>query len=482
MRAQLADALAEAATSGALKPGTRLPSERALARQLAVSRSTVVAAYETLRAAGLVDSRHGSGTYVATATSSGGADDDLNRLGTPVFRPLLADDNLDQSIISLALATVPGAPAIAEEMVKMADTVPALLEETGYWAAGLPALRRAIAALLSSEGLLTDASQVLVTTGAHQAISLCASLLVKPGDLVVVEDPTYPGCVDSFAAAGARFAAMPVDDQGADVNRLPAILRAEPPAAIYVMPSYQNPTGRALADHRRRQLAELTARTGVPIIEDNALAHARLSDTPPLPAVASYLPATGRDAPIITVGSLSKSLWGGLRVGWLRAPEPWFSRLARRKVASDLGSGVLDQAIAAGLLGRLPELAAQGSDLLRRRLASTEELLRLRLPTWTWEPPQGGGSLWVHLPSADTEAFARVALRHGVEIIGGAAFSPTDTCGDHLRLPFACDPGVMAEAVDRLAAAWAAYTTSALVTGAGTRRPAMPSRSPRIVV
>jgi DNA-binding transcriptional MocR family regulator len=284
-------------------------------------------------------------------------------------------------------------------------------------------------------------------------------LLVHPGDTVVVESPTFPGCADAFAAAGARFVSLPVDSDGMIVDGLASILTRQPVSAIYVMPTFHNPTGTVLAEHRRHRLCELASEAGVAVIEDNALAHTTLDDeTHPAP-VGSHPGAAA--APVITVGSLSKALWGGLRIGWLRVPEPWLDRLARYKVAADLGSAIIDQSIAARLIDRLPELEAANSAFLRARLHGCTELLRDRLPEWRWRRPVGGPSLWVQLPKGDAAQFSQVALRYGVEVIPGAAFATDGTHGDHLRLPFTFEPGVMAEAVDRLARAWQVYTADA---------------------
>ncbi len=433
---------------GILSAGTRLPSERAFARDLAVSRATVVAAYDGLRSAALVESRHGSGTRVL-AWASRGRGEDPPSLGTPVFRRLLAGP--DDALISFACAAIPGPNAIADAVrTYPAEELKALLCDTGYVPRGLPALREALAALTTADGLDTTADQILVTTGAHQAITLCASLFVRPGDLVLVENPTYPGCADAFAAAGARLVSLPVDRNGMVVDNLERLLTNSPVAAIFVIPTFQNPTGSVMAGYRRRHMAEVAGRLEVPVIEDNALSHARIGPVElPIP-IGSY-PGAER-APVITVGSLSKALWGGLRVGWLRAPQPWLERLARRKVATDLGSGVLDQAVATRLLANLPELEDANSRLLRDRLAATEHLLAAHLPDWTWDRPAGGPALWVKLPY-DAGPFCQLALRHGVEVVPGATFGTEGTFADHVRIPFTADPTVMAEAIQRLAAA-----------------------------
>jgi DNA-binding transcriptional MocR family regulator len=459
---KLAAAIVDAIESGAIPAGTRLPSERQFADALVVSRSTVVAAYDAVRATGAVEARHGSGTYVLARPAHRRIGPDLlaRSPGTPIFRRMISGISGDDEVISFACATIPGSPAIGDAIrnfdpCELAD----LLAGTGYLPLGLPALRAAIARLLTADGLPSEHHQVLVTTGAHQAISLCASLLVRPGDVVIVESPTFPGCADAFAAAGARFAALPTDANGVVLDDLDATLNREPVAAIYVMPTFHNPTGSVLSRHRRARLCELAARAGVPVIEDNALAHASLGGPTPPPPVAAQ-PDADR-APVITVGSLSKALWGGLRVGWLRAPEPWLGRLARRKVAADLGSAIIDQAIAAQLIARLPELEAANSSLLQDRLAGCSELLATHLPEWQWRPPVGGPSLWIRLPMGDASQFAQVALRHGVEVIPGAAFTIDGSFDDHLRLPFTFEPAVMSEAIDRLARAWRAYVPEA---------------------
>jgi len=456
---KLAAALLGAIDAGTLPAGARLPSERRLADSLVVSRSTVVAAYDALRAQGAVQGRQGSGTYVL-ARGRVRAERPRASPGAPIFRRLIAGASGDDQVISFACATIPGSPAIAEVLggfdpAELAE----LLAGTGYLPLGLPALRTAIARLLTADGLPTDAHEVLVTTGAHQAIALCASLLVRPGEVVVVESPTFPGCVDAFAAGGARFAALGVDRDGAVVDGLDGILARHTVAAIYVMPTFHNPTGASLAEHRRARLCDLASRAGVAIIEDNALAHTSLGSVRPPAPVASHHGAA--QAPVITVGSLSKALWGGLRIGWLRAPEPWLGRLARRKVAADLGSAIIDQAIAARLIDRLPELEVANAATLRTRLAACTRLLQRRLPDWRWDPPLGGPSLWVQLPQGDAAQFAQVALRQGVEVIPGAAFTTDGTHADHLRLPFTLEPALMEEAIERLSRAWDAYLPDA---------------------
>jgi DNA-binding transcriptional MocR family regulator len=464
---KLADAVSAAIERGDLVAGERLPAERVLARALAVSRSTVVAAYDHLRAEGWLESRQGSGSRVRWTAPVGrtravpGLGDTS---GDVIFRRLIEGPG---TTISLAAAILPGAPSVAEAAGTFTSSELAdMVSTSGYVPLGLPALRREIAALHTRAGLRTAETQVVVTTGAQQAISLAAGLLVDRGDTVIVENPSFSGTLDALRVAGAKLMAVPTDDAGTDVDALARAVERTSPAAIYVMPSYHNPTGVELTESRRRRLARIAAATGVPLIEDNTLEHTSLTGAPPLPPVASYEP----DAPILTVGSLSKVLWGGLRVGWIRASEAMIGRLAHCKAVHDLGSPVFTQAIAARLLPRLDAIAAERRTQLVAHLDRAEQLLREHLPTWTWRRPVGGLALWVKLPAGDGNAFAQVALRYGVEVVPGTTMSPVaagaagaagaePSFADHLRLAL-IQPPLLDEGIARLGRAWTAYAPS----------------------
>jgi DNA-binding transcriptional MocR family regulator len=221
------------------------------------------------------------------------------------------------------------------------------------------------------------------------------------------------------------------------------------------MPSFHNPTGARLSEHRRRALATLASADRVPIIEDNALEHVTLGDEPALPPIAAF---AAPDAPILTASSLSKVAWCGLRIGWLRGPAPLISRVGELKAMADLGSAPVEQAVAARVIDHLPELRADHMALLRRNLDFLAALLRDTLPDWEWERPRGGPSLWVKLPSGTAAAFAQVALRYGVEVIPGEVMSPSVDHRNYLRFPFSAEPPVLEETVRRLAAAWRDYS------------------------
>lgn len=455
---KLADSLVAAIERGDLGPGERLPAERTLARSLAVSRSTVVAAYDHLRAEGWIERQQGSGTRVRWTTpasaTAGGRVTVPGGSGDMIFRRLMEGPG---SVISLAAAIVPGSPIISEVTGSFTTReLDDMLQGSGYMPLGLPALRREIAVFLSRNGLPTVSEQVLVTAGAQQAISLAATLLVRPGDTVLVENPSFSGCLDAVRAAGARLAPVPIDDDGVDVDILEQLADRTSPAAVYLMPSFHNPTGVMLSESKRRRIARLAADRNLPIIEDNALQIARFRADEPPPAIAAY---ASEGAPVLTIGSLSKVLWGGLRVGWVRADETMIGRLGHCKAVHDLGSPVFTQAVAARLVPRLDEVQAQRGRELSSYLGRAQALLAQHVPDWSWRAPEGGLALWVKLPAGDGGEFCQVALRHGVEVVPGVTMSPDGSFADHLRLALVAPP-MLDEAIARLGQAWAAYAPS----------------------
>ncbi|HEX2043741.1 MAG TPA: PLP-dependent aminotransferase family protein [Acidimicrobiales bacterium] len=450
---KLTDALRAAIVGGDLAPGAKLPPERVLAAQLAVSRSTVVAALDRLRSEALLVSRQGSGTRVAADVRRPVGDGTVpGGRGQAVFRRLVEGPG---AVISLACAIPSCLPAVVEAAAALTATDLAVpTGRTGYHPLGLPELRQELADLHTREGVPTGPEQILVTTGAQQAINLAAALFVRPGDTVIVESPGFPGVLDVFRAAGARLLTVEVDGEGARVDQVDHLARRTPVAAVFVMPSFHNPVGVAMSEPRRRRLASLSAELGLPVIEDNAMEHARLGMVPP-PSVG----ATG-EGPVVTIGSVSKVLWGGLRLGWVRASEELVNRLVRLKVLHDLGTGVMGQLVVARLLPRFEALRAERQVDLLDSLENMTSLLGRHLPGWRWNPPQGGPSLWVRIPWGDTDTFGQITLRHGVEIVPGSTMSPDGAHRDHLRVPFVFDRAASEALVERLAAAWRAYAPS----------------------
>lgn len=464
---QLADALTRAIEVGLLPPGTRLPAERELARELALSRTTIVAAYDRLRLAGLARSRQGSGTRVAarrpglfalTPTPAEDTDTEVPfRLGEADGRTAgLATVADHPDAIQLTIGALPAGPAVAAsvETALRAD-VPALLGEMGYDPFGLPRLRLAIAAYLERLGVSTHPDQILVTNGAQQAVHLVGSQIGGPGSAVVLENPTYIGAIDAFRTTGNRLMPMPVDANGPRIE-VAALLAANAPVRLaYVVPTYHNPTGATMPEERRRALATAAADQGFYVVEDLTPDTSLGADAPP--PIAAF-DASDR---VITIGSLSKLAWGGLRIGWIRAPRPEVDRLVAGKIVADHATSLITQAIAARVFDRIDEVVAFTRAAAAERRSIVTDALARRLPDWHWTVPEGGLSLWVGLPDADAVQFSRVAARHGVIVRPGPLASPDGGFRDHIRIAYGAPPERLAEAVDRLAAAWAEYAPAA---------------------
>ncbi len=224
------------------------------------------------------------------------------------------------------------------------------------------------------------------------------------------------------------------------------------PRVVYLIPTAHNPTGCVLTESARRETMRALEGSGAVVIEDMTLADLTLEPGTNLP-----LAAYARDGVVLTVGSLSKLFWGGLRVGWVRGPEPLIERLSRLKVVSDLSGSLVSQAVAARVLPRAKELASIRRRLIRTRLERTTRLLAKHLPDWRYRRPAGGLSVWIRVPAGDVSELSAIALRRGVAIVPGTVNSPEGRWTDHLRLPFVGDPGTMEEGIRRIAAAWTEY-------------------------
>jgi DNA-binding transcriptional MocR family regulator len=445
---KLARAVASAVERGALPNETRLPSERRLAETLAIGRGTAVAAYDLLVADGLLERRRGSGTFVAVTDQPRLP---AGREGSALVHRLVERSEPDADLIDLSISVLrdaAGLPAVAVTAEDLLSVVP----DTGYTPWGLPSLRRAVARHITGWGLPTNEHQVVITTGAQQGISAAAACWVGPGDTVVVDDPTYPGALAAFTQAGARVLGVPVDEHGVRVETLAKSVGARP-ALVYLQSTLHSPTGVILSATRRRQIAALVSESHVPLVEDVALADLAWRDAPP--PIATQIP----DASVAVVGSLSKLFWGGLRVGFIRAPEPLALRFARIKATHDLGSSAVSQLLAERLLQSASpvELSRRRTHELEMRCDVLAAALRRELPSWTWRQPSGGLSLWVRIPASSSEAFAQHALRFGVAVATPGALSPSNDYADRLRLSFAGPPEELEEGVRRLAAAWSAH-------------------------
>ena len=453
---RLAHAFEQVIRTGELPAQTCLPAERWLAQCLGVSRSTIVAAYALLQERGWVTSRRGSGTQVCTFSPQRSLRLRREQLN-PLARGPVMDSYLSDHLEAIDLSA--GAPAwptgfATEECALLPHEIASSLEQYGYVPQGLPQLRQAIAEYYTRIGLRTMPEQILVTSGAQQAIGLLATLLLQRGDIVLLENPTFFGAIDTFRAAGAHLVGIPVDASGLDLQRVNELLSARIAQCLYLIPTFHNPTGNTLTEMQRRQLVKMAQQVNMPLIEDLTMANNVLEREPP-PPLATY----AQDGGVITIGSLSKLFWAGLRVGWIRGSVPMIERLARLKALTDLGSSMISQLIAMRLMASVEHVKQLRRQELTPRLNLLLEMLEQRVPSWSWRRPKGGLFVWVHLPEGDARDLAQEALHRGVIVTPGITFSVDGTHTAWLRIPFLQPPDRLQSGMERLIEAWEHYST-----------------------
>jgi DNA-binding transcriptional MocR family regulator len=438
----LADALRASILSGALPLRTTLPGERELADALAVSRTTTASAYDVLRGEGYLVSRRGSGTVTTLPAA---------RSGRPA-----ATAEPDDGTLDLSIAAPPAPTRLHAAYLDALDALPRHLATTGYTPLGVDELRAAIAERYTRRGTPTTPEQVLVTNGAQHAIHLILAAHCGPGDRVVVEHPTYPRAIDAVRAAGARPVPVPVHADGLDLDLLESTVRQVAPRVAYVIPDHHNPTGTSLSEAARDRVRALARRTRTLVVADEALSDLTLDGAPPLP-----LAGDGRASDlVVTVGSASKSFWGGLRVGWVRAEPELVARLAAERSHVDLGTPVLEQLVTARLLTDGADALDERRAYLRERRDLLVRLLAERLPGWRCAAPAGGLSLWVDLGAPVSSALVALCARLGLRLAAGPAFGVDGSFERFLRVPFTAEADALERAVTILADAWAAVGAS----------------------
>lgn len=452
---QLGRAIQSAIRRGDLAPGTKLPPERAAAAMLAVSRGTVMAAYSALREEGWVDTRRGSGTWIRPGVARGLRPDvEANDAGARFRRFTSGLVSGRPDVIELGLSIVAAATGLPDDLLTLdRSDVASLIAEHGYWPAGMPALREAIAR--RSTELLGEncgSESIVVTGGAQQALATAAAVTLRRGDTVVVESPTYPGAIDAIARTGARIVTVPPDQGWADVTALRRALDETSATALYLIPTCHNPTGSVMSEARRRGIARLVDEREIYLFEDETLADLVFDGHRPA-SIASH----ARSPLTVTIGSLSKTVWGGLRIGWLRASPDVADRAVRAKAAQDLGLSVAGQLLGLRAFEAIPEITSMRRAQLQTRAAVLRSRLNELVPQWDIPAPLGGLSLWVDMGDADTDLFAQYALRRGVSVSPGRNHCADGTGGRHARIAFSRETETLLVAAERLKEAWDDY-------------------------
>lgn len=429
----LADGIRLLCLDNRLAPRTALPAERELAAALGVSRSTVAAAYRSLRVTGHISSVRGSGS---------------------VTRALVRRDPGNAAshdgMIDLQQASPPAWPGLAGVLADTAGSAASLVARVGYDLHGRRELREAIARRYTSRGLPTDAGQVLVTTGAQSAIHLLASVVLRRGDRAMIETPTYPHAVDTLRRAGARLVGVPVTtSDGWDLERAEQAFARAHPAMAYLMPDFQNPTGRTMSATERERMHEAADRAGALLVIDETTADLDIDRGACDPGFDRGDPAS-----IVRIGSLGKSVWGGLRIGWVRAETELVRGLVAARPAHDLGTPELEQAVAISLLHEFDAIVAQRSRYLREGRDAAFDALRRALPQWRVPRVVGGVALWVELDAPLSSALVMDVRSRGVLLSAGPRFSVDGGHDRHLRIPFTAPAEELRRAVDVLAESW----------------------------
>ncbi|GGN77674.1 putative GntR-family regulatory protein [Actinoplanes lobatus] len=434
--AALAAAVRGLLSDGRLALGVRLPAERELAEALAVSRTTVSAAYRNLRETGHLTSRRGAGSWTTLPHGHRVA---TSGLWTP-------DDDLDMIDLGVAASAAPVELVPAARAA--ADDLPRYLGSAGYHPTGLPELRAAVAEAYSVRGVPTSAEQILVTSGTQQALDLVLRLSVPVGAPVLVETPTYPNALAALAARRARISTHGLDaEAGWDGEMLLGALRQTRPRMTYVIPEFHNPTGHLMPASLRERLVATAHATGTELVVDESFVDLPLDGAQMPPPVAVF----DRHSRVTSIGGMSKAYWGGLRIGWVRASAPVVQRLAAIRVGVDMASPVLEQLVAVHLLRLSAEIVTARRAQLRFRRDALVAELRVRLPEWRFVTPAGGVTLWAELDGPISSALSRAAEDVGVRLAPGPRFGLDGTLERFLRLPFTLPADDLVEAVRRIA-------------------------------
>ncbi|WP_416799228.1 PLP-dependent aminotransferase family protein [Ciceribacter azotifigens] len=448
----IADAIIRDITRGRLAPGARLPGTRALARELGVHRNTVDAAYQELLTQGWLRAERARGTFVAG---------DLPQ-GMMASRVVPVPE--EPAEVRPALAFTDGAPdpklvpnkALARAF-RRALLSPAFRAGADYGdARGTLALRQALAAYLASDrGVVADPARVLIARGSQMALFLAARAVIEPGQVIAVEEPGYPLAWEAFRAAGAGVHGIPVDAGGLSVCALEAALMCDPRIrAVYVTPHHQYPTTVTMGAARRLQLLELAQRHGITLIEDDYDHEYRFEGRPVLP-LATRAPA---DLPLIYVGSLSKLLSPGIRLGYVVAPEPLLTRMATARAAIDRQGDVALEAALAELVrdGELGRHARKARRVYRIRRDLLARALSQELGTRVaFDLPAGGLALWLRSEDVKVDVWAERAGRAGLALLPGTRFAFGGPAPQAFRLGYAAlEEAQILRAVQILARSW----------------------------
>lgn len=431
---ELADRIRALVLDGRLTVGEKLPSERAQALEIRRSRSTTTRVYGLLEDEGYVSRVHGGGTRIS--------------LPRDTWTPRDADDH---DAIDLSIASMDSTPGLYDATVRSLPRLAALRGTSGYSLRGLPELRDAVAQRFSQRGLPTDADQIIITSGALNGLNLVLAAIGRRGERALVEQPTFPHALEALHRHGYRMLPTPVDVEGWDERHVTETILSGRPHVAYLIPDFHNPTGATLPDSARERIAATARSAGTMLIVDETTAELDIDrGWAPLPFAAS-------SPEVVTLGSMSKIAWGGLRLGWIRADRSLISRLLATRPSFELGTALLEQCIAVELLQDMPALTAH----VRTRLcdgraavaAGLDEIDGVTMPS-----APGGLSVWLDLGAPVSTELSLAARERGLILPPGPRFATGGVLERHVRVPITLPPDRTTLAMQRFRSAWEAVT------------------------
>ncbi|AHU90132.1 GntR family transcriptional regulator [Trueperella pyogenes] len=429
----LEEAFIHAIEAGFIPTGSTLPPQRELSKSLAVGRGTLQAALKNLENRGYLEIVQGSGARVRSARA---------RSSYHGSGRLFSLTNAPAQYIDLTSGALPASPVMSRMGLPKIPEISDYLETDGYFPAGIPVLRHKIAEYLSSQGIPTEANQILVTNGAQQATMLSTRMTLSRGESVLVEDPTYRGALEIFAVRGVQTIALSRDTQGISPSELAN--KSKYSRVLYCQTSVHNPTGLVTGTRRRTQLAEISKANNLTVIEDCCSFDLTKSVSP-----AGTLAPMLRPDQLIQVGTLSKLFWGGLRIGWLRSTPETIRLLSECRKTEDLATPVIDQLLAAQLLDRAHEALEQRRRQLRKQYESVSECIFEAFPEWKIHQWAGGTTLWIDTGGKSSMLIAK-AREAGVALSGGPTFSPTNSYETFIKFPIWRDIDTVKSALQRI--------------------------------
>jgi DNA-binding transcriptional MocR family regulator len=484
---QISRQIRDLIVAGRLPAGFRLPPERRLAQALRVSRSTVLVAYQELRADGLIDAHVGRGTTVTALEGSvehGEGPPELpwrqlfSAAASGFQDPLVGDllrltERADVIPLSFGM---PAADLLPFDELRelfnetLVENGPAALLHSP--AEGLTALRETLARMMAARGVRCSAAEVMVLSGSQQGLDLAARIFLDPGDTVVVEQPSFIGALQTFRGARARLIGVPADEHGLRTDVLESALARFRPKLIYTLPTFQNPSGTVMTLERRQQLLALARRFQVPVLEDDPYSELRYEGEP-VPSLRALDPS----GDVLYLSTFSKLLFPGMRLGFLVAPRPVVRQFALARQTADLHANTLGQWVLERFVrrGRMAAHVRTVREAYRRRRDTMDEALRAaRVPGLTWRRPEGGFYFWCRLPrGVSAPGLLARAAAAGVTYLPGRPCFADEPPAEHIRLNFSHpDEAAIRTGVARLAAAIreeAGHTRDSEFAAASTR-------------